>query len=170
MKIIQVLLSTKEWHFGLKKAWRKTQILLKYASLTWQFTAWRADQMLTLESFALQLLLLPAMCCQQILLCHLNTFPKPSTCYIFYLMLRICNYNESSWMDYLQSEFFHGSSNGLILNICSHTRSNWFITAVVSFMSLQTFLSQWEQLNGLSLVWVLSCLFKWLDIEHLKSH
>ena len=133
---IQLLLSTKEWHFGLKKAWRKTQMLLKYASLTWQFTAWQANQMLTPESFALQLLL-PAMCCQQILLCHLNTlFPKPSTCHIFHLMLSVCSYNESSWMDYIQSEFFHGSSNGLILNICSHTRSNWIIYHCCGFFNV----------------------------------
>ena len=64
--------------FWSEKAWRKTQISHgKYASLTWQSTAWWANQMLTPESFALQLLLLPAMCCQQILLCHLNTlFPN----------------------------------------------------------------------------------------------
>ena len=107
--------------FWSEKAWRKTQIsLVKYASLTWQSTAWWANQMLTPESFALQLLF-PAMC------------------------LSICSYIESSWMDYLQCGFFHVSSNGLMLNIFCH----------------------WEQLNGLSPVWVLSCLFKWLDIEHL---
>ena len=134
--------------FWSEKAWRKTQIsLVKYVSLIWQSTAWRADQMLTPESFALQLLLLPAMCCQQILLCHLNTlFPNlPHAIFFKHLMLSICSYIESSWMDYLQCGFFHVSSNGLMLNIFCH----------------------WEQLNGLSLVWVLSCLFKWLDIEHL---
>ena len=49
-------------------------------------------------------------------------------------------------MDYLQSGFFHVSSNGLMLKIFGH----------------------WEQLNGSSPVWILSCLFKWLDIE--QSH
>ena len=44
-----------------------------------------------------------------------------------------------------------------------------------SFMSLKsargwTFLSHCEQLNGLSPVWVLPCLFKWLEIEYLLSH
>ena len=65
----------KRMTFWSEKAWRITQILLaKYASLTWQSTAWRADQMLTPESLEL---LLSAMCCQQILLCHLNTlFPN----------------------------------------------------------------------------------------------
>ena len=133
--------------FWSEKAWRKTQIsLVKYVSLIWQSTAWRADQMLTPESFALQLLL-PAMCCQQILLCHLNTlFPNlPHAIFFKHLMLRICSYIESSWMDYLQCGFFHVSSNGLVLNIFCH----------------------WEQLNVLLLVWVLSCLLKWLDIEHL---
>ena len=106
-------------------------------------------------------------------------FPKCSTCYykkfsknhqcgfihaFKHLMLSICSYIESSWMDYLQCGFFHVSSNGLILN--SHTGSNWmiyhccgsfqvsskclmfnifvtlraaewFITSVGSFMSLQ---------------------------------
>ena len=80
-------------------------------------------------------------------------FPKRSTCYykkfsknhqcgfihaFKHLMLSICSYIESSWMDYLQCGFFHVSSNGLMLNIFCH----------------------WEQLNGSSPVWVLSCLFK----------
>ena len=51
-------------------------------------------------------------------------------------------------MDYLQCGFFHVSSNGLMLNIFCH----------------------WEQLNGSSPVRVLSCLFKWIDIEQLQSH
>ena len=46
--------------FWSEKAWRITQILLaKYASLTWQSTAWRADQMLSF----LNLLCFGASCC-----------------------------------------------------------------------------------------------------------
>ena len=88
-------------------------------------------------------------------------FPKRSTYYykkfsknhscgfihaIKHLMLSICSCIESSWMDYLQCGFFHVSSNGLMLKIFGH----------------------WEQLNGSLPVWILSCLFKWLDIE--QSH
>ena len=148
--------------FWSEKSWRKTLIsLARYASLTWQSTAWRADQMLSL----LNLLRFGCCCC---LLCVVSKycwaiwicFPKRSTCHykkfsknhqcgfihaFKHLMLSICSYIESSWMDYLQCGFFHVSSNGLMLNIFCH----------------------WEQLNGLLLVWVLSCLFKWLDIEHL---
>ena len=153
--------------FWSEKSWRKTQILLgRYVSLTWQSTAWRADQMLSF----LNLLCFGASCCCLLFVCYaLSTnivepfeyvFPKCSTCYykkisknhqcgfihaFKHLMLSICSYIESSWMDYLQCGFFHVSSNGLMLNIFCH----------------------WEQLNGSSPVWVLSCLFKWLDIEHL---
>ena len=52
--------------FWSEKVWRKPQILLvKYASLTWQSTAWRTNQMLTPE-------LLPFSCC--CLLCVVNNY------------------------------------------------------------------------------------------------
>jgi hypothetical protein len=35
------------------------------------------------------------------------------------------------------------------------------------YFAAEHFLSQWEQLNALSTVWILLCLFKWFDIEHL---
>ena len=148
--------------FWSEKSWRKTLILLvRYVSLTWQSTAWRADQMLSL----LNLLRFGCCCCllcvvykycwaiwicfSQMFHMLLKKFSKNHQCGFIHafkhLMLSICSYIESSWMDYLQCGFFHVSSNGLMLNIFCH----------------------WEQLNGLLLVWVLSCLFKWLDIEHL---
>ena len=149
--------------FWSEKAWRKTQILLgKYASLTWQSTAWRDDQMLTPESFALQLLL-PAMFRQQILLCHLRipfsqTFYIPyfsyTWCWAFVVTLRAAEWitsslgslmclqmawcwtlfvSGSSWMVYYWCGFFRVSLNGLILNICCHTRSNWIIYSCCGF-------------------------------------
>ena len=66
--------------FWSEKSWRKTLIsLVRYVSLTWQSTAWRADQMLSFLNLlrfgaSCCCLLLLAMCCLQILLSHLNMF------------------------------------------------------------------------------------------------
>ena len=148
--------------FWSENSWRKTQIsLVRHVSLISLPTAWWADPMLSLLN------LLPFGCC--CLLCVVNKYCcaiwiccsetfhmllqkvlKKSPvwvhpCFFKHLMLSICSYIESSCMDFLQCGFFHVCSNGLMLNIfCC-----------------------WEQLNGLSPVWVLSCLFKWLDIKHL---
>ena len=130
--------------FWSEKSWRKTLILLvRYVSLTWQSIAWRADQMLSFLNLlhfgaSCCCLLLLAMCCLQILLSHLNMFfpnvPHAITkkCqknhqYGFihafkHLMLSICSYIESSWMNYLQCEFFLVSPNDDVSRQRFHSR------------------------------------------------
>ena len=137
----------KKWHFGLKKHEEKTRFRLLSIPHWPDSLQLGKPTRCSLESFALQLLLLPAMCCQQLLLCHSNAlFPNlPHAIFFQHLMLSICSYIESSWMNTSSVDFFLASPNGLMFNIFCH----------------------WEQLNGLSLVWVLSCISKWLDIEYL---
>ena len=76
--------------------------------------------MLTPESFALQLLLLPAMCCQQILLCHLRIpFPNlPHPIFFKHLMLVQINPKKMSISRVLETiiyeTFLHGIVNVLV--------------------------------------------------------
>ena len=71
-------------------------------------------------------------------------------------------------MIYQQCGFFYVSSNGLILNICSHTEATeWFITVVGSFMSLKIALCgvfDWEQPKGFSPLGVFSGVFRQLNL------
>ena len=52
----------------------------------------------------------------------------------------------TKWLVYHYCGFFHVASKCLMWSICSHTGSNWIV---------------------FSLVWVLSCLFKLPEVEHL---
>ena len=70
--------------------------------------------------------------------------------------LSTCIHTGSSWMVYPQCGFFHISLNGLTLHIWSHTRSNWMVWTVACLFTLLD-VEEWEQLNGLSPFWVLSC-------------
>ena len=84
-----------------------------------------------------------------------GSFQVSSKC----LMLNIFCHSESSWMVYHQCGLFHVSSNGLILNIWSATRSKWmfFHWCELFHVSSMPDVKEWEQLNGVSPLWVLSC-------------
>ena len=84
-----------------------------------------------------------------------GSFQVSSKC----LMLNILSHSESSWMVYHQCGLFHVSSNGLILNIWSATRSKWmfFHWCELFHVSSMPDVKEWEQLNGVSPLWVLSC-------------
>ena len=140
----------KEWHFGLKKHEGKRKLRLL------SMPHWPDSLQLGKLTRCSLLNSLPFSCCCCCLLYVVNKYcflpfeyliPKPST-FFKHFMLSICSNIESSWMDYLKFGFFLVSPNGLMLNIFCH----------------------WEQLNGSSPVRVLSCLFKWIDIEQLQSH
>ena len=157
-----VALIRKEWHFGLKNHEGKHKIRLLGMS-HWPDSLQLGEPTRCFHSWIFCALVAVVACyvlSPNIVEPFEYVFPKRSTCHykkfsknhqcgfihaFKHLMLSICSYIESSWMDYLQCGFFHVSSNGLMLNIFCH----------------------WEQLNGSSPVWVLSCLFKWLDIEQL---
>ena len=73
-----------------------------------------------------------------------------------------------AWETTVQCRFFYVSSNGLILNICSHTEATeWFITVVGSFMTLKIALCgvfDWEQPKGFSPLGVFSGVFRQLNL------
>ena len=71
-------------------------------------------------------------------------------------------------MLYQQCGFFYVNSNGLILNtLVTLGATEWCITAVGSFMSLQIALCgafDWEQPKGLSPLGVFSGVFRQLNL------
>ena len=83
----------------------------------------------------------------------------------------------SSWMFLISVDSFMGLQTTwcwtLVVTLWT---AEWFLTCVNSFMSLQpqpdclNFLTHFEQLNGFSSVWILSCLFKWLAWLNFLSH
>ena len=110
--------------FWSEKAWRKTQIsLVEYASLTWQSTAWRADQMLTPE-------FLPSSCC--CLLCVVNKY----CCAI--------------WIPYSQTfHMLYFSNTWCWAFVVTLRAAEWITSSVGSFMCLQmawcwTFFVTWS--------------------------
>ena len=120
----------KKWYFGLKK-----QIsLVKNASLTWQFTACQADQMLLL----LNLWLWTIFCCPW-----------------------------SSWMAYQQCGFFHVSSNGLILNVCSHTGRNWMVYYCCGFFHVPSNCLMWSICRHTGSNWM---VFHCYEFFHVSSN
>ena len=159
MRTIQLLLSTKEWHFGLKKHGGKRKFCL--SMLHWP------DSLQLGEPTRCSLLnLLPFSCCCLLFVvnnyCCAIWIPYSQTfhmqyfsntwCWAFVVTLRAAEWNISSVGFFLclqmawYSTYFVTGINGLKLNICSHTRSNWMIDS--------------------SLLWFLSCLFKVPDVEH----
>ena len=91
------------------------------------------------------------------------------------LLLSICRYNSNNLTVYHCCGLFYVSSKSLMLSFSSHTGSNWmvyhpcglfYVSSNVLMLSISTHTGS----NYLSLLWALSCLFKWLDLEPLWLH